>query len=449
VGETQVGAGCPTFENHNPEIARHISAFSVSGSASAQLAVLSDIVQHHADMATVVAVALASPLMRVVGAPVFVLDIACESSRGKTKALQVAASVYGSPLTMRSWDTTKFALEMIANAQRGLPLLLDETQRASKPEMIQPTVYDLCNAEGKMRGKADGGVRSVSRYESLVISTGEQSISAFGDAGGARARIVTIQGSPWTLPYREKLADAVRELTQYQVSSLDTLADNYGHAGRMFAEAVCRMSEDERRGLRARYRELVHARSLSVEEISPGHPIGSRLAGYVALIDLCGEVAERVLGLPSVKWLSEERWRMMLGAARPADVATQAMERLIAWVWARTSQLHGHADAVKTTGRDCIGTYAVDAVTQRPKLQFNLAAANDMLRQAGFQPGAVASTWAARGWLVGDKSSNTSKVVSVGGFKVRMYELTTSALSLHVWSSDIDAANIFDPDVPF
>ena len=38
-----------------------------------------------------VAVALASPLLRVVGAPVFVLDIACESSRGKTKALQVAA----------------------------------------------------------------------------------------------------------------------------------------------------------------------------------------------------------------------------------------------------------------------------------------------------------------------------------------------------------------------
>lgn len=449
VGESQIGVGCPTFENHNPELARHISAFSVSGSASSQLAVLSDIVQHHADMATVVAVALATPLLRVVGAPVFVLDIACESSRGKTKALQVAASVYGSPLTMRSWDTTKFALEMIANAQRGLPLLLDETQRASKPEMIQPTVYDLCNAEGKMRGKADGGVRSVSRYESLVISTGEQSISAFGDAGGARARILTVQGSPWTLPAGKNQAEAVRSLTQYQVSSLDTLSDHYGHAGRMFAEGVCLMSEDERRGLRARYRELVNERSLSVEELSPGHPIGSRLATYAALIDLAGEIAERVLGLPSVKWLSSERWRAMLGAARPADVATQAMERLVAWGWSRSAQLWGHADATKTSGRDCIGTFAVEGVKQRPKLQFVMATANDMLRQAGYQPGAVAATWASRGWLVGDKGSNTSKVVSVGGFKVRMYDLSTLAHSLHVWPSEDAEQNIFGEDVPF
>ena len=448
VGESGIGEGCPTFENHNPELARHVAQFSVSGSAPAQLAVLSEIVQDHPDMATVVAMALASPLLRVVGAPVFVLDIACESSRGKTKALQVAASVYGSPKTMRSWDTTKFALEMVANAQRGLPLLLDETQRASKPEMIQPTVYDLCNDEGKMRGKADGGVRSVSRYESLVISTGEQSISAFGDAGGARARILTIQGSPWTLPIGP-MAAAVRALTQYQVGALDTLADNYGHAGFRFAEAICRMNEDERRGLRARYRELANARALSVEKISPGHPVGARLATYAAIIDLAGELAESVLGMPSVAWLSEERWRAMLGAARPADVATQAMERLVAWGWARTAQMHGHADNTKTTGRDCIGSFEMDAVSQKPKLKFVMATANDMLRQAGYQPGAVAATWASRGWLVHDKSSSTTKVVSLNGIKVRMYELSATALALHVWPSDLEVNALLEPDLPF
>jgi hypothetical protein len=217
----------------------------------------------------------------------------------------------------------------------------------------------------------------------------------------------------------------------------------------MFAEAVCLMSEDERRGLRARYRELVQSRSMSVEELSPGHPIGSRLATYAAIIDLAGEIAERALGMPSVAWLSDLRWRAMLGAARPADVATQAMERLISWGWSRSAQLWGHADATKTNGRDCIGTFSVDGVTQRPKLQFVMAAANDMLKSAGYQPGAVAATWASRGWLVGDKGSNTSKVVSVGGFKVRMYDLSTLAHSLHVWPSEDAAPNIFGEDVPF
>jgi len=251
------------------------------------------------------------------------------------------------------------------------------------------------------------------------------------------------------LPMAKPTPEAIRALTVYQSASLDTLTDNYGHAGRMFAEKVALLTEDERRELRARYRELVHARSLSVEELSPSHPIGSRLAGYAALVDLAGELAERWLQMKPEAWLCRERWVAMLGAGRPADVATQAMERLISWGWSRSAQLHGHGDAAKTLGRDAIGTFSVDAVTGRPKLQFVMATANDMLRSAGYQPGAVAATWASRGWLVGDKGSNTSKVVSVSGFKVRMYDLSTVVHALHVWPSEEAAENIFGGDVPF
>jgi hypothetical protein len=130
-------------------------------------------------------------------------------------------------------------------------------------------------------------------------------------------------------------------------------------------------------------------------------------------------------------------------------VATQAMERLVSWGWSRTSQLYGHADNLKGSGRDCIGAWNMDAVSNRPRLQFTVSAANDMLKAAGFQPGAVSQTWAARGWLVGDKSSSCSKVVSIGGVKVRMYELSTAALALHVWSTDLASDPLFDPEVPF
>ena len=110
---------------------------------------------------------------------------------------------------------------------------------------------------------------------------------------------------------------------------------------------------------------------------------------------------------------------------------------------------HGHADNTKTTGRDCIGSFEMDAVSQKPKLKFVMATANDMLRQAGYQPGAVAATWAARGWLVHDKSSSTTKVVSLNGIKVRMYELSATALALHVWPSDLEVNALLEPDLPF
>jgi hypothetical protein len=47
-------------------------------------------------------------------------------------------------------------------------------------------------------------------------------------------------------------------------------------------------------------------------------------------------------------WLSQERWAAMLGCGRPADVATQAMERLVAWGWSRSAQLHGQHYMLQT-----------------------------------------------------------------------------------------------------
>jgi hypothetical protein len=191
----------------------------------------------------------------------------------------VAASVGGSPDAVLSWDSTPYALELHVNAVRGLSVCIDETQRA-KVEAVQKTVYDLTTDTGKMRGAQSGGVRATSRYESLVLSTGEQSISDFGEAGGARARVLTMWGPPWS---RGSAAQRVSDATAaFQRDVIDTLTDNHGHAGRIFAGYVAGLTTEERRDLRARYRTLCNAASAEVEATSPGHPIGSRLAEYVA-----------------------------------------------------------------------------------------------------------------------------------------------------------------------
>jgi putative DNA primase/helicase len=431
-GRDRFGVNCPYFEAVNAALSKWVGRYSTSGSADVQLRTLQRVIDHSPDLATVIAVAMGSPLLRVLGAQPFVLDICSGTSQGKTKALRVAASVGGSPDAVLSWDSTPYALELHVNAVRGLSVCIDETQRA-KVEAVQKTVYDLTTDTGKMRGAQNGGVRSTSRYESLVLSTGEQSISDFGEAGGARARVLTMWGPPWSRgSAAQRVSDSV---ASFQRDVIDTLTDNHGHAGRVFAGYVAGLTTEERRDLRARYRTLCNAASAEVEATSPGHPIGSRLAEYVAFLRVVGEVADQVLGLRARDgWLTAERWSDMMQRSRPADVATAAMARLVDWSLSRSLQLSGHPDNDKAT-RDLIGVW-YSSPTNRPRLAVVVSVANDALKSAGFQIGAVTSAWAERGWVEGAGGSKVSKTVAMSGGRVRAYALTEVALSKFLWADD-------------
>jgi putative DNA primase/helicase len=431
-GRDRMGPTCPYFEHQNAPLSQWVSKYAISGSSSVHLRALQRVIEHSPDLATVIACALGSPLLRVLGAQPFVLDIASITSQGKTKALRVAASVCGSPDALLTWDSTPFSLELHVGAVQGLTVCIDETQRA-KPDAVQKTVYDLTTNSGRMRGEKQGGSRQTTKFESLVISTGEQSISDFGEAGGARARVVTMWGPPWG---RGSAAERVNaSVAAFQRDVIDVLTDHHGHAGRLFAGYVAGLTVEERRGLRARYRTLSNAAAVEVEAISPGHPIGSRLAEYVAFVRLVGEVAETVLDLRARDgWVTAERWADIVQRARPADVATAAMSRLVDWSLSRSLQLAGHPDADKAM-RDVIGVWSTSA-TNRPRLSLIVSAANDQLRSSGFQIGAVTSAWAERGWLDANGGSKVSKTIALSGGRVRAYVLTDAALARFVWPDD-------------
>jgi hypothetical protein len=122
----------------------------------------------------------------------------------------------------------------------------------------------------------------------------------------------------------------------------------------------------------------------------------------------------------------------MLSRGRGADVATAAMDRLTQWALSRSLQLSGHPDNDKTS-RDLIGVWSSSA-TGQPRLSVVVSAANDMLKTAGFQIGAVSSAWAELRWVEGGGGSKVSKVVSMSGGKVRAYVLTEASLSKFLWA---------------
>jgi len=438
-GRQRFGNNCPNFEHRDPNLAGFISRFAPQGELSVYVSSVQLAINGNPDLATIFAAALSSPLLRLVGASPFVLDLAAATSQGKTKALKFAAAVWASPELMLSWDSTKTGLERHINAARGMTICIDESQRAKSAEAVQQTIYDLTTNVGRLRGATEGATQKTSKFESIIITSGEQPLSDFGGAGGARARVMTIWASPWGRGNAE--ARISTSIATFQRRLLDALADNYGHAGPLFAAHLASLTDEGRRDLRARYRQLTSSRASQADTLSPRHPIAGRLAEYAGLIDLAGEIATNIFGLNAAEgWLTESRWRDILARTRPADIATVAMERLVSWAVSRSAALAGHADNNGTFAKEIIGQWR-QAADGRHGLAVVIMHGADMLKAAGYQVGSVAAQWADKGWLEGSAGSKTSKVIRLNGAQMRVWQLTEKALASFVWYDDAAAAD--------
>ena len=106
--------------------------------------------------------ALASPLLEPLGLAPFMVDVAGETSHGKSTVLRLAASVWGDPAdgagVFGSWGATEAGLERTAATVGHLPLLLDDTQRAGgqRAADLARMLYLLASGQGKRRGSPDG-----------------------------------------------------------------------------------------------------------------------------------------------------------------------------------------------------------------------------------------------------------------------------------------------------
>lgn len=134
-----------------------------------------------------VCVALAGPLLHLLGLESGGFHLYGESSGGKTTHLQAAASVYGSPKLVRSWRSTDNALESIAAAHSDGLLALDEIGMCS-PRIIGETVYMLGNGAGKARANDRGNGKPVRRWRLLFVSSGEKTLEQHMDEAGQMHR---------------------------------------------------------------------------------------------------------------------------------------------------------------------------------------------------------------------------------------------------------------------
>jgi putative DNA primase/helicase len=135
-----------------------------------------------------VCLSLAGPLLHLLGIEPGGVHLVGQSSVGKTTAMRVASSVWGSVAGfIRSWRSTSNGLEAVAASLNDCVLLLDEMNQATPLEAGE-VVYMLGNGQGKMRMTRTGGGGRLYQWRLLFMSTGEIPLQQHIESVGKKVR---------------------------------------------------------------------------------------------------------------------------------------------------------------------------------------------------------------------------------------------------------------------
>ncbi|WP_016955508.1 DUF927 domain-containing protein [Catenovulum agarivorans] len=125
-----------------------------------------------------VSLALAAPLVELMGFETMGFHLFGDSSLGKSTSLNVGNSVYGDPKTYgRTFRGTDNGLELLAADRNSLFLTLDEIHEAD-PNQLGGIVYMLGNGQEKTRAQAYGaGSSDIRKWHLAFLSSGEHTLA--------------------------------------------------------------------------------------------------------------------------------------------------------------------------------------------------------------------------------------------------------------------------------
>lgn len=179
----------------------------------------------------VLAASFASALVAPLGGlPFFVHLWGVDSGTGKTVALMLAASVWGSPEMgeyIQTFNSTEVGHEKTAAFLNSLPFLIDELQLSKDSHgRSRFDVYRLAQGVGRTRGTKTGGIERTPTWRNTILTTGESPIVSGSAGAGAVNRVIDIECTAENVVIEDGMG----------VSSV--LKQNFGYAGRAFINAL-------------------------------------------------------------------------------------------------------------------------------------------------------------------------------------------------------------------
>ena len=308
--------------------------------------------------------AFASALLKIVGGETGGFHLHGQTSRGKTTAMLVAASVWGNAAPpsnssgdsfINTWKTTANALEGIAAARNDILLILDELGQ-TEIDNVAKTIYDLSSGAGKERMNRDSSLADKKQWRLLYLSTGEISAKEAMEAFNVQAKAgqlvrlidIDIEDDIIANPHDQSSADFVDALRE-------NCAAHYGWAGPRFIEHLLDVLEspEEQQELADTYRKCQDRLANSGLEAEQYRVIKRfalvLLAGiYAARYDIIPLEEEEIIA--SVEAICS-RW---LSAAEPLSDTERAIKSIKDYL---TANIAGFQDmgASSNTFRNLLG----------------------------------------------------------------------------------------------
>nr|WP_243187032.1 DUF927 domain-containing protein [Clostridium muellerianum] len=161
-----------------------------------------------------------------------------DSSKGKTTALMLAVSAFGSPSInetglITTWNTTTNAMHGSLGGNTGIPVVFDESSMSGKNDFTN-VIYSLTAGLDKERMDKEGNIRSRKSWNTTIGSTGEHSIFVKSKENtGTRMRLFEFENVDWTEDAEH--TDRIKEI----------VISNYGHYGIRFVRALIILGKEK------------------------------------------------------------------------------------------------------------------------------------------------------------------------------------------------------------
>ena len=215
-----------------------------------------------------------------------ILNFAGTTSRGKTTAHRLGASVFGNPMrgaALQQFNVTINAIEAIAERATGSLLAIDEgAQSGMDGKAYQKAIFDLAGSSGKRRLTAAASERKARRWSTCITISEEIGFAnkvkrdGRNAAAGAVARCWEISVEDAAILNGETLA------------KIDGIKQHYGHAAPIFIQHLIDEGYTADPDL---IRARVSAAQTDLTEKTDA-PQARRVASAAALVLVAGELAQ-------------------------------------------------------------------------------------------------------------------------------------------------------------
>lgn len=211
-----------------------------NGSKEEWLKMFSEEVQGNSCLELISSISLSSIVLGFIGEKysleTLIVHIFGNSSTGKTTALRLAISMFGSPKISNNslfstYNTTENAMVNRLGGTKGLTFAFDEISTSNISNFTK-VIYTLSSGIDKARLNKNSELREQATWFGTTFSNGEKSILGSANKNaGLHIRVVELEQDSWTS--NAENAERINEV----------VSNNYGHIAIEFAEFLINLGE--------------------------------------------------------------------------------------------------------------------------------------------------------------------------------------------------------------